>query len=106
MDHITEADFADRYDDVPEPQDNVVIVRWQGHEIVYSLTEPNGDVSSFEDKVPAWAKAMGILHALRVILEVQELQSILSVACARMRDLYRLKGMRPNVGLNAEEDRG
>lgn len=111
MDRITEADFVDRYDDVPEPQDDVVIVRWKGHEIVYSLTEPNADVSSFEDKVPAWAKAMGILHALRVILEVQELQSILSIACVRMRELHRLKKMtgvldEPPLTIKGEPNRG
>lgn len=77
--------------------DDVVIVRYQGHEIIYSLTEPNGDVSAFEDKVPAWAKAMGILHALRVILEVQELQSILYVACVRMREIYKYRALPPDT---------
>lgn len=96
MDYITEADYADR-DSEPQPDENVVIVRWQGHEIVYSLTEPNGDVSSFEDRVPAWAKAIGILHALRVILEVRELESILSVACIRMREIHKCRAFPPNT---------
>lgn len=87
-----------------EVGDNVVIVRYQGHEIVYSLIDPNDDVTAFEDKVPAWAKAMGILHALRYILEVPELGSILSTCCARMRELYRLRAQRVSLSHTPEGD--
>lgn len=104
MTHIGEGDYEMREDDPPGPQDNVVIVRYQGHEIVYSLVDPNTDVSAFEDKVPAWAKAMGILHALRHILEVPELGSVLSVCCTRMRELYRLRAQRVNFTNAGEGD--
>lgn len=96
MEHIGEAEYHDREIDPPSPE-NVVIVRWQGHEIVYALEGDNFGTGEFEGRVPAWAKAMGILHALRHILEVKELESILSIACARMRELYRLRAHQPDA---------
>lgn len=93
MDNIGEGEYAmhEANPPAPVPSDNIVVIRYQGHEIVYSLTEPNYGTGEFEGRVPPWAKAMGILHALRHILEVKELESILSIACARMRELERLR---------------
>lgn len=78
-----------------EPE-NYAIVRYRGIEVVYLIDEPSAASGEFEADLPIHVRQQGILHALRHILEVPELASILATAATRMRELKRLKDWRDN----------
>jgi hypothetical protein len=71
--------------------DECVIVRSNGLEVVYDAIDPSSTSDEFEGNMPLAIRQEGILRALRLILEVKELEPILTAACARMRELHRLR---------------